>query len=662
MGALILLLLVTTRRIRSDQMAALVETQAPTPPVEPVFAPTPTPKPPAPAPPTRTPEFRVVTRPHVISKLPSVVSDDSEQTNPLRRDLAALMRRLEQLVDETAHAQEQKTRAQARLEALLSRQKSSLDSLQRLATEARDLRKRESDLQESVGDLKAQLVSVRRAIAQKEAADTRAVSRYRIVPFDGHSGTIRRPILIECTEHGFRFLPEGIEISREELADYTMGFNPLLSGASALNAFWAREDRGQQTGDPYILLIVRPGGAVGFYAAKRMLRRLKLPVGYELIDGGRQLDLPAVEPRAVEICRLAVRRTLARRNEIRRLRPIVRDLMGRPRNGGLTASADHRANADGDDNADDRVKAFRRLMAGTRTRNAVPDRIVTPSRLPVPVPPGLYGNHSENQPRGVPSNGADGVRTPDQFPDFGRLDEEPTNASPGAGRANVSDRAATPGVKTSQPKRSNRPGATRESHFSNPTRQSAKTHPRTANPSGAAGRAAGSSATPAKPGEPDRLSLPAAVTDGSVKPADNPQAMAGANGSGARRAGGNGTGPGGASPKIQFRRAVEVFVDPGRVTIGSAAPVLIDAASNGWINQTIGLYRRQIQAWGPPPKGMMWAPEMRLRVSPGANRSAWRLQSTVVRLGVLCTEEHTLTRHRPLPFTAGRRFIPGGAP
>src|SRR4029077_11573262 len=68
-------------------------------------------------------------------------------------------------------------------------------------------------------------------------------NEYALVPYDGTSGTIRRPIYIECSKRGFRFLPEDETLSPVDLQGFHDSYNPLLNGTQALLRYWSRNRR-----------------------------------------------------------------------------------------------------------------------------------------------------------------------------------------------------------------------------------------------------------------------------------------------------------------------------------------------------------------------------------------------------------------------------------
>lgn len=133
--------------------------------------------------------------------------------------------------------------------------------------------------------------------------------RFSIVPYDGQTGTIRRPIVIECKEDSLRFVAENITLDPSTLDGYTPDQNPLLSGILVLADYWAETDRASGDGRvlrPYPLLLVRPDGAESFEAARVLLDRLTGNYGYELIEDEFDFKPPATTDEAITRCREAI--------------------------------------------------------------------------------------------------------------------------------------------------------------------------------------------------------------------------------------------------------------------------------------------------------------------------------------------------------------------
>src|SRR5207247_2322488 len=68
--------------------------------------------------------------------------------------------------------------------------------------------------------------------------------------------------------------------------------------------------------EPYVLLLVRPTGAVSFHIAKGLLTQLKIPHGYELLDDDMELELAEPNREAKQICQQAIAQTLAEREKV----------------------------------------------------------------------------------------------------------------------------------------------------------------------------------------------------------------------------------------------------------------------------------------------------------------------------------------------------------
>ncbi len=162
----------------------------------------------------------------------------------------------------------------------------------------------------------------RRLRAAKVAAATAENDKFQVVPFDPQTGTTRRPILIECTGNGIRFLPEDIMITAEDLNGFTPRTNPLAAGTGALINYWtawnAKQSNPRAEPEPYVLILVRPDGVVAYYVAMRMLENIRTAHGYELIDESTSLQLPELDQGAQSACLTAVRRLLGERENVYR--------------------------------------------------------------------------------------------------------------------------------------------------------------------------------------------------------------------------------------------------------------------------------------------------------------------------------------------------------
>ncbi len=137
-----------------------------------------------------------------------------------------------------------------------------------------------------------------------------ATPKHSLVPYDGQTGTIRKPIVIECANGTIRFESEGVELDVKRLAEYPPGINPLVAGIQSLSSYWgekAREaGRSGVAARPYALLLVRPSGADQFRLARRLLQPLVGEYGYEFVDESFAYDVPATTTQAADKCREAV--------------------------------------------------------------------------------------------------------------------------------------------------------------------------------------------------------------------------------------------------------------------------------------------------------------------------------------------------------------------
>ncbi|MCA9113985.1 MAG: hypothetical protein KDA79_02790 [Planctomycetaceae bacterium] len=332
MGVLIFLLIVTTSRIRTESLARAAEElqrQLAPPAVtieetpEPVL---PQPAVPEPAPPA--PQQVVEAEPVLPEYLPNdPVPPEIVQTvrwpdpdEPLRQKIQqltaereALRQQHEQLTIRLRSAKELAAKEQARVaqQQQAVKSQSTEAAVQAAVVAALEQQKKKTELE---------IRRLGREIEQTQARVASEPSRFSLVAYDGASGTTRRPILVECTSEGIRFLPEDVMITEEDLIGFTEGYNPVLAGAKSLTEYWLRHDEAADgkppAHPPYVLLLVRQSGSLSYYVTRRLLEGLGQPFGYELLPDDFPLAPPAVDPRAREVCRAAVSQLLEERQEL----------------------------------------------------------------------------------------------------------------------------------------------------------------------------------------------------------------------------------------------------------------------------------------------------------------------------------------------------------
>ncbi|MDB5385788.1 MAG: hypothetical protein JWM11_1434 [Planctomycetaceae bacterium] len=347
MGALILLLLVTTRKMRQVAVARAAAEEAAAEEAS--------------NPPAMQPAEKVPAEPEPIKPVESEsppVGPQLVATGPTLEELAqkeaerravrvarearrrlneeAKQRQAERVQEWQRMLAELETRREAQREKLRD-SKSVLNELkgrlQRTETNLKKLQDRQLQLEtkkeqdaEERAKIEKQHQELADAIteAQKEMAELRKAhaneaSKFAFIPYDGASGTTRRPIYLECTAAGIRFQPDGILLDEEDLKGFTESQNPLLSATQAVIEHWqknpAQNDDPRRPRRPYILLLVRPSGTISYYVARKMLTEMGEEFGYELIEDDFPLQLPTNDPRTKAIIQGAIADSLRHRGE-----------------------------------------------------------------------------------------------------------------------------------------------------------------------------------------------------------------------------------------------------------------------------------------------------------------------------------------------------------
>ncbi len=247
-----------------------------------------------------------------VSPVVSAAEDEEERAR-------ARERRRESWLNSAAQARAALAKKQAdyhEQRQLLKTAAAQLKEIQDRNLEARLKVQSAADTSQTLSDLETKLENQEAAVAQKIAQTRKslellnrkqaaAANEYALVPYDGTSGTVRRPIYLECSKRGFRFLPEDETLSPLDLEGFRESYNPLLNGTQALLRFWSRRrrDSGGKEPEPYVLLLVRPSGCLNYYLARGFLSSLGANFGYELIEEDWKLSVPAADPLAKTVLR-----------------------------------------------------------------------------------------------------------------------------------------------------------------------------------------------------------------------------------------------------------------------------------------------------------------------------------------------------------------------
>jgi hypothetical protein len=197
----------------------------------------------------------------------------------------------QELADERArlaHLEDHALRLKGQAQELLTRA-NAIDQGKQLAGEQLAAARADVQrLQEEIRRKQAELDEARRRQAEKE-------QWYALIPYDGPQGTRRRPIYIECTQHGIILQPEGIIFGTDDFNGPLGPGNPLDAALRTVREH-IQKTAGGQAGDAYPLLVVRPGGVVAYNYAREALKAWDDEFGYELISEDILLDFGERDP------------------------------------------------------------------------------------------------------------------------------------------------------------------------------------------------------------------------------------------------------------------------------------------------------------------------------------------------------------------------------
>jgi len=143
------------------------------------------------------------------------------------------------------------------------------------------------------------------------------------VPYEGDSGTHRRPLYIECCIDGVFLQPEGIRLGPADFEGPPGPGNPLASALRAAKEHLANRpgESGEPAAQPYPLLLVRPSGVMAYSAARESLQSWGSDFGYQFIDEDWTLTFPPPDPALAEAETRAVEEARRRLEWLAQVRP-----------------------------------------------------------------------------------------------------------------------------------------------------------------------------------------------------------------------------------------------------------------------------------------------------------------------------------------------------
>ena len=168
-------------------------------------------------------------------------------------------------------------------------------------------------LETELARVTAELAEAERRLAEARQEAARRNRSYAVVPYRGPNETLRRPVYLECRPDAVVLMPEGVELCDDDFEGPMGPGNPLAAMLRAVREYLLARggfDPAEQ-GEPYPLLLVRPGGIGAYYAARGAMKSWASDFGYELIGEGWELSYPPPDPELARAANEAIERARA---------------------------------------------------------------------------------------------------------------------------------------------------------------------------------------------------------------------------------------------------------------------------------------------------------------------------------------------------------------
>jgi hypothetical protein len=313
MGSLILLLLVMTRKMRQDQyveQTAVVESAASEVDAELAAR-------------IAALEKQISSAELNLNSLQanaqahrSSVDESQVRVTDLETELAQLQEKLKgtdadavPVAESMAESRKLKAEEVALLRQLKDTEKRLLSKQQQLANAQDASNEASLALQEKHSDLlklRDQVDEARSRLAKVSGTST-------LLEFSNPTGTERTPIVVDVSGKGFEIYPNGIQITQADMEGFPVRDNPFLA---AILTIHQHRSKGSVTGAPYVLLLVRPDGALPFYGAQRILMESNIHYGYELLEARELIVSGASDSTEVPLVKTSIDEALRRRENL----------------------------------------------------------------------------------------------------------------------------------------------------------------------------------------------------------------------------------------------------------------------------------------------------------------------------------------------------------
>ncbi len=512
--------------------------------------------------------------------------------------------------------------------------------------------------------LEAEIAKLRARLKELQSRQQESASRFSIVAFEGKSGTTRKPILIECTATGLRFLPEDVVLTPADIEGATPRANPLLAGTMALMAYWSQAPAAQRE-PPYVLLVVRPDGTFAYYIAMKLLSSLKQPFGYELVTDDVELALPPVDPQARELLTEAIRRSQEQRVQMQQA---GRGGFGGPGPGGTSGGRFTDGSAGGglgNSVSPTGVGSGQpgAKPVGTGTANGSSGRRFDLAELEGGPQVGerswqnieRFGGQEHRQKR-QGSAGATGVGTtttgsPD--PRSGEVRTSATRpsegATPNAGQPpRRLDEASTEGEATEnltagEPPPEGDAADTNPQGTAGPSRAGMGRPSSTAARTNASAQAAGGTSGELPDGDAEPAPFPS-FGPAQVRRVRQQEAALPYEQLQRRK-----WGPHEPGASIGVEKPVVIRIAGDHFLVESSAPIPIPEGADRVeiFDRLLTTIDQQAQGWGQPGVGFFWVPKLKFVISPGGNSVYERIAPLVAKSGLSNRVEYTLNQAQP---------------
>lgn len=230
-----------------------------------------------------------------------LAEEQQQQIEDYRWETSLLTQSYEQTVEQLAEQRLALSHLESHTRELSEQATAMQEEANLIATAASDEAADKQDADQDLLELREKIETAKTEIDDLRDKLANQPKKYSLIPYEGPNGTSRPPMYIECLVNQVVLRPENVVLLGEDFRAPIDADNPLAAALRAKREYLLNEGILAPGTEPYPLLVVRPGAATTYAAARSAMKSWESEFGYELVESSVELDYQDADPRLSQL-------------------------------------------------------------------------------------------------------------------------------------------------------------------------------------------------------------------------------------------------------------------------------------------------------------------------------------------------------------------------